>query len=1140
MASSTRRAPSVPRRGHSYALMVTLSAAVLSSVHGFQPSLAPGPSSGLRGRLAASALSAGRLGPSLREARTPLALHMQQRKRESQVAGEASKHQSAADSNDALQLLLSRRSALGVAAAASGAALLPKRQAAAEVSGEPAVEDAFGEGIRKAPGKLVVGKDGEVEKSPEDRRSYRTLTLPNGLRVLLASDPMTNKASAALDVHVGHYSDPDQIAGMAHFCEHMLFLGTQKYPEEGYLEKFLSIHGGSSNAFTSPEDTNYHFSVNQDSLEPALDIFSQFFVSPLFTAAATGRELNAIESEHSKNLQTDLWRSNQILKLRGNQKHPYAKFGTGNKFTLEQNTKAENIDLRSELLAFHSKYYSANQMALCVLGKESLDTLQKMVVSRFAAVRNTDRPTPEVDWQGKVAAFPPEASGTIFKIKPVKETRDVRLEWALPFADAADRDQRLLTKPSSLFSNCVGHEGKGSLLSYLKYEKGWVNSLGCSIVEDNADMEVWGIRATLTRDGEKHRDEVVEIVFSYLAMLRDTGIPSYSGDELVELNALGWRFQEQTRPQEFVTDAALNMHRIGDPSKYISAPVRFTAYDLEASNRLLAKLTPEACLVTYTSPDTPAERREKWYGAMYATEPVGERTARWGKPERIAALQVPGPNPFIPKDLSIKGAITEGPDDPVTPPETVLSDQRWRVHWKGDNRYGKPKAYAFFLYTLPNTFFGEALNPRTSALCKIFKKSVSDALNEYAYDAMEAGLNYDLSFTVKGPEIVFSGYNDKLPDFVRKVAQTIATHVPSDQAKFERYKESIAVEAKGFVNDQPYRHAALFARTYQVSPSYTPLEVLDELQGISLGDVQKFAKSIFKKAFVESLIQGNVEKSTALGMVQTMNEEIPFAELAERDRAEPRLVKVPVVNSGYGSLLNREEPNPANPNSAVIVKCQSSDRDIKVQLAWEVLASMMEQPFYNSLRTQQQLGYIVASGTSVEEGLRSLAFTVQSSVADTSYLTSAVLTFVEEFKKPLADTSEQEFKAFVEGLVRQRLEREKKLTNEVAGHWAEIQGQQFVFDRLQREAAALRSLSKADVVGVFENCVAQGGKERRVFTSEIRSVVADKSRARGPLLVYPGLRVVPEKPKEFISEAGYYELPNLEQSKILTYDPIVS
>ena len=61
------------------------------------------------------------------------------------------------------------------------------------------------------------------------------------MQVLLISDSETDKSSAALDVHVGHLADPWELPGLAHFCEHMLFLGTSKYPEENEYNKFLQV-----------------------------------------------------------------------------------------------------------------------------------------------------------------------------------------------------------------------------------------------------------------------------------------------------------------------------------------------------------------------------------------------------------------------------------------------------------------------------------------------------------------------------------------------------------------------------------------------------------------------------------------------------------------------------------------------------------------------------------------------------------------------------------------------------------------------------------------------------------------------------------------------------------------------------------
>ncbi len=79
--------------------------------------------------------------------------------------------------------------------------------------------------------------------SPNDTNQYRYLTLSNGLRTLLIQSPDAPKCAAALAVNVGHFDDPNERQGLAHYLEHMLFLGTEKYPKVGGFQTFISQHG---------------------------------------------------------------------------------------------------------------------------------------------------------------------------------------------------------------------------------------------------------------------------------------------------------------------------------------------------------------------------------------------------------------------------------------------------------------------------------------------------------------------------------------------------------------------------------------------------------------------------------------------------------------------------------------------------------------------------------------------------------------------------------------------------------------------------------------------------------------------------------------------------------------------------------
>jgi insulysin len=91
----------------------------------------------------------------------------------------------------------------------------------------------------------------DIIKSISDKREYKFIKLENSLRCLLISDPTTDKSAAALDVHVGSSLDPRPLYGTAHFLEHMLFMGTEKYPTENEYASFISNKGGYNNAYTS-------------------------------------------------------------------------------------------------------------------------------------------------------------------------------------------------------------------------------------------------------------------------------------------------------------------------------------------------------------------------------------------------------------------------------------------------------------------------------------------------------------------------------------------------------------------------------------------------------------------------------------------------------------------------------------------------------------------------------------------------------------------------------------------------------------------------------------------------------------------------------------------------------------------------
>lgn len=205
-----------------------------------------------------------------------------------------------------------------------------------------------------------------IIKSKCDLRDYKYLKLENGLRCLLIHDPEGDRSACALDVRVGAALDPKELPGTAHFLEHMLFQGTEKYPIENEYSEFISNNGGSNNAFTSQTNTNFHFDCSNEAFEEGLDRMAQFFICPMFSESSSEREVNAVDSEFNMSLQNDGWHFNNLHQSLANPESKYNKFSCGNKLSLDK------PDIREKLLEYHKTWYSANIMCLAVSSKLSL------------------------------------------------------------------------------------------------------------------------------------------------------------------------------------------------------------------------------------------------------------------------------------------------------------------------------------------------------------------------------------------------------------------------------------------------------------------------------------------------------------------------------------------------------------------------------------------------------------------------------------------------------------------------------------------------------------------------------------------------------------------------------------------------
>lgn len=430
----------------------------------------------------------------------------------------------------------------------------------------------------------------------------------------------------------------------------------------------------------------------------------------------------------------------------------------------------------------------------------------------------------------------------------------------------------------------------------------------------------------------------------------------------------------------------------------------------------------------------------------------------------------------------------------IIPPKLIREEGlggRWNVFFKQDDRFGEPKAFCIFqLYT--SRVYKDA---KDAILAQLYQQSVFDSLNEYTYDARLAGLSYDISILPRGVRLTFGGYNDKLSDFAVYIADKLAQNpldlLPKDEIEFDRYVDNLYRGLKSFDVKQPYAHSSYYATLLITPPNYlyANSELRTVLPTVSLSDLRSYAEKLYRYGNGMALIQGNLDETEALVLVDKVDRAFKFVtgSIAERPSKLVTL-PLPLVPPGKKlTVLKISEPNFSNQNSAsqVIIQCMS--RAVKDQMLIQILSAIIEQPFYDDLRTRQQLGYIVSSGIKASEETRTLSLIVQSSIATAEKLTREILKFLDFFKqKELDPLSEMKFNSFVKGILDRKLEPDKVLATEATRNWSQISNEKYQFDRIQTEASVLLSLTKEDLLEFWDKYVSRRNENGvRILISEI-------------------------------------------------------
>ncbi len=878
-------------------------------------------------------------------------------------------------------------------------------------------------------------KNNQLLQSPNDSNDYLAYTHVNGLRVLLVHQQDAEKSAAAMAVNVGHFDDPVDREGLAHFLEHLVFLGSEKYPQAGDYSQFMASKGGSHNAWTGTEHSCFYFDIDTPFLAEALDRFADFLSAPLFASASVDKERHAIEAEFSMKLKDDGRRIYQAHKETVNPQHPFAKFSVGNLRTLDDRTTQTAEQAVRE---FYQSQYAASRMTLCLISDLPLTELKTVVDGIFARLPAHLPAKPPLS----VPLYLKEHQGICLNIQPHKPSHRLVLSFALP-----DIQPWYRYKIVSFVAHVLGDEGPGSLLSQLKHQ-GLVNGLSAGGGIDGSNYKDFSLAFELTHHGLDGIMDILQASFGYFALLRHQAFPRQLFQERQRIVQWSYLYPEPQAAQQLASDLAINMQHY-PVEDYLFGDYRMEEPPESLYRQLLGYFRQDNLRLMVIAPGVEVDREARWYHTPYGVEQLpAELLAELAQAQPTPSMKLPAANPYLVGQLQLL-ALNKHQQTP----ELVHHSDDLQVWYKADTEFNSPKGHIFVQLTLPETIRDLAALAQT----KLWMELLLDAVNERLYAATTAGLSYNLYVQQHGITLHTSGLSSNQIALVQDLLQQIQ-HCEFAQHRFDELKYQLGRHWQNQARNKPV--SLLFNTLSSVLQPLNPdgPQLAAVLNTISFDQFNTFKNTLFQQVHIEAMMLGNWQKVEANSLKTSL-----LAWQRQVQSTGSRLKKQSFCLKGLGPVWLEQTVD--GDDQALVVYLPAKERSPRSMALFMLANHMISPEYFHALRTEQQLGYLVGTGYVPMNLKPGIAFYIQSPKTSAADLYFATLMFYRKFLEELPELSADEFYQYKESLSGQIREKDTSLAARAKRIWMAI-GQDDPSCTLSQEIIAeLETLSLAEFSG---------------------------------------------------------------------------
>jgi protease-3 len=874
----------------------------------------------------------------------------------------------------------------------------------------------------------------EIVKSPIDKREYASIVLDNQLEIMLVSDPSIEKSAAAISVAVGSLQEPKEFGGLAHYLEHMLFLGTKSFPIVGNYGEFVSRNGGSQNAYTQLDHTNYMVAVNNDAYDEALSRFSGFFYEATLDESYADKERNAVHSEWTMKGPNDWVILQQLNGLTLNPEHPISQFNWGN---LDSLVDKENNKLHTALVNMYNTYYSANLMKGAMISNLPITDMKKLAKQHFGNIPNKNTPRPEMS----VAVAKPEHLKKVIHYIPQTEMKQLRINFVIE-----NNAHQFAVKPNGYVNYLLSNEMPGTLASALR-------DAGLSdAVYSNYDADEYGnagsftLYIDLTETGVQNRDKVMGAVLNYLALLREKGVNPRYFKEIKQSLSNSFRFKEKTNDYNYAMKIAADLQHT--PAEYVlSSAYEYQRFVPQVIQAVLDQLTLDNARIFYIDKEQQGELGMQYFAGKYNVHDINtELEKKWQQLSTQFTLTLPRANSLLPESFDLVMAKYTGK------PMQLLEKHGHTVHLGHSALFKQPKGRVLLDLNSGLT----KSTAKNHVLADLLDRGLGQTLTELQSEASAAGMGLSTSLS-NGLSLSASGFTDKQGMLLASALKQILDFDVSD-SELANLKASFKADIQS--SKRQILLNQLFPKFRQVAnlDEYSDEALLAEVDNIFPSEITAFRDQLLKQANLRVFAFGNYSDQQVMLLSDLVLGQLP------EERQVSEVYQSPLLQPELGKIYSWQED--VDMTDIGLIDAYLAPRNDLDLAAARVLSQIIRPALFKQIRTEEQLGYAVGFfGQTFREQML-VAYYIQSPAKGLAEVDERIALFRKGFTKQLAAVSAEEFATTKNSVLITLTQPSKNLTEEMGEFTGDWRDQQWQFDSRERLIAAVEKVTLDNVLNL--------------------------------------------------------------------------